>query len=442
MTTTELATIKIIPVVYQKNNSGNYVLDARGEKTILKIGNDVLSTDDWESFVYTDFVNEPKVDVVTNLAEVTMSKTILDVIVPTLSANTIRPGMVLYENWGNLSTIYANDDFDASLFKTTLQTEIDAWAGVTNYESYFNTRPYDLQIAYESYLLDGMHGDGVNIPGITNADCILSIQLINETLTAAKEVSVSSRVYSYNMPLLPYNMPSPSLASDWYQRSNYSTDADWSGVKTMSLKRFSDKINAVTETDLINIEGYLKHFAGYTYPSPPEGAGYPNQTALKANGTKEFIYASCFEANKNIKLPLKIQIQTSPVVYSGYSLSILDTYEKVQNLPSLIWSDTDLTNYVLSPAKQAGARSMFIWGSWNYDTILAARAIIGVTGSNDDNLTWLKRKMFNDLFIDTGYTGTIGITNDSAWAAPSTKIYALTAATQKIKSMALLFRYL
>lgn len=438
---TEIATIRIIPVVYQKDANGDYVLDLRGERMFLKMGNAVEASDDWEPYAYEEYVNFPKTDVVTNLAEYGMSKTFLDVIVPSLVENKIYPGLVLYENFPNIATIYANDDFDAALFKSTLQTEISNWAGITNYRTYFNNYPHDLQIAFESYVLGGMHGDGLDIPGITNAECFASIGLLNETVTAAKEVTPSSRVYHYNAPLLPYNMPSPVLASDWYQRSNYTTDDLYNKFKPIFLQRFEDKVKLIRKaSDVLNIEGYLKHFAGYTYPSPPLGAGYPNQDDLKANGTKEHIYISCKEAYDNISTETKrVQLQMSPVVFSGYSLGQLNTVEKIQALDSLIWSNTDLTNYIMKPAKDAGARSMFIWGSWYYDTILAGRPLNGVWDTDNDNLTLLKRKMFNDLFNDTGFTGTIGLTNDSAWAAQNTKLDVLRAATQKTVSLAVLF---
>ena len=59
-----------------------------------------------------------------------------------------------------------------------------------------------------------------------------------------------------------------------------------------------------------------------------------------------------------------------------------------------------------------------------------------------DPLTYVCRKIINDLFVDTGYTGTIGITNDSEWATQNTRKYAIVAATEKTVSMATLFKQL
>jgi hypothetical protein len=452
----KIASITAIPVVYEKGTTGNYILDSRGEKKIIKIGNRVQKTDDWEGIVTSEFSNNPLVDIITNLAEPIIPKTFLDIIVPELQKNRIEAGLVLYENWADLPSIYPGHpngvSFDAALFKSNLQTELNKWSGVTNYQTFFNSYPHDIEIAYEGYITAKLNGDGVTVPGITGANVLTGLTLLNLTSLAAREVSPSSRVYQYNAPGLPYNMPAPVLGSDWYQRSNYpytalgaTGDRDYANYKILSLQRFSDKVNLIKDdADIINIEVYPKHFAGYTYPSPPDYTGYPDQFALKANGTKEYTYASIKGAHDNIPNSKKVQLQTSPVVYngSGYLISQLNTVQSVQDLSSLIWSNEMLSNYVMKPAKDAGARSMFIWHPWYQDSGYAARPLTGITGPDNDNLTLVTRKMINDLFTDTGYTGTIGLTNDSSWAATSTRIYAITAATQKTVAMANLFRQL
>jgi hypothetical protein len=451
----EIANIKVIPVVYEKGTTGSYVLDLRGEKKIIKFGDNVEKNDDWESIVYSEFTGSPRVDIVTNLADPTIPKLFLDVIVPELQENRIEAGLVLYENWADLPSIYPDHpngiSFNSALFKTNLQTELDKWSGVTNYQTFFNNYPHDIEVGYESYVsgkINGYTGDGVDIPGITGPLVLNGITLLSLTLTAAKELSPSSRVYEYHAPVLPYNFPSPALGADWYQRSNIGyteSDQAYADFKIMALQRFSDKVNLIKgSSDLINLEVYPKHFAGYTYPMGEFEFGYPDQFALKANGTKEYTYVSIKGAYDNIPTSKRVQLQTSPVIYngSGYLISQLTSVAAVQQLDALIWTNEFLANYIIKPAKDAGARSMFIWHPWYQDTIIAGRPLTGIWNSDGDNLTLVTRKLINDLFTDTGYTGTIGLTNDSAWAAQSTKIYALTAATEKTVSMADLFRQL
>lgn len=452
----KIATITAIPVVYEKGTTGSYILDSRGEKKIIKIGNRVEKTDDWEGIVFSEFSNNPRVDVVTNIAEPTIPKIFLDIIVPELQKNRIEAGLVLYENWADLPSIYSGHpngvSFDSDLFKSNLQNELNTWAGVTNYQTFFNSYPHDIEVAYEGYITAKLNGDGVRVPGITGENVLTGITLLNLTVNAAREVSPSSRVYQYHAPVLPYNFPEPVLGADWYQKSNppytaegVTGDRDYANFKIQALQRFSDKINLIKEdSDLINLEVYPKHFAGYTYPSAPEYTGYPDQFALKANGTKEYTFASVKGAYDNLSNSKKVQLQTSPVIYngSGYLISEITSVELAQQLPPLIWSNEMLANYIIKPAKDAGARSMFIWHPWNYDLLLASRPLINVWNTDNDNLTLVVRKIINDLFIDTGFTGAIGLTNDSAWASQNTKIYTFTAATQKTVAMANLFRQL
>lgn len=450
----KLASITIVPVVYEKGATGSYILDLRGEKKIIKIGTDVEKNDGWEPLVYSELTGSPSVDVVTNLAEPTIPKIFLDIIVPKLVENKIEAGLVLYENWADLPSIYADHpsgiSFNSALFKSNLQNELNTWTGVTNYQTFFNNYPHDIEIGYEGYItskINGYGGDGVTVPGITGQYVLNGITLLNLTVKAAKEVSPSSRVYEYHAPVPPYNFPSPALGADWYQKSNYPytlSDQDYLNVKIQSLQRFEDKVKLI-DSDMINFEVYPKHFAGFTYPIGEFGFGYPDQSALKAKGTKEYTYVSIKEAYDNVSTTTKVQLQTSPVVYngSGYLISGITNANVAEALPSLIWSDEDLANYIIKPAKDAGARSMFIWHPWYQDTGYAARPLTGnISVEWADPLTYVCRKIINDLFVDTGYTGMIGITNDSEWASQNTRIYAMTAATEKTVSMATLFKQL
>lgn len=421
----KLAKIICVPGIYEKGTTGSYVYDDRGMKKLIAIGDDVNKTDNWEAVGFSEFVAHPQVEIVSNLAGVTFSKSELDEIVPDLMEHNIKPALVVYENsLPNLNTIFgAGFTFDIGLFKTDIQTLLDQWSGITFYNEYFNNYPHHLVLDFETKITNYVNGD-IDLSGST---CTAALNIMKLGLSASNDLSPASIVYHYNVPALPYFFQGTTNdSSTWYYKNPAYSASEYTTEKNRLLTQQKQKLAYFqSKSDLINIEGYPKYTEGTVY----------------ANSTKEWIYNACYSVSNELLRNKKTSLFTSFVVFAGseYNMSGL-TLGAIQALPTLVITNSHMTTYILEPAKNAGVRSLFFWDSWKYNIDTAANPLTGTT--NVDQYIYLNRKIINELFTDTGIGTTYGLTADANWALNSTRLNMLKAAKEKIVTLAEIFRNL
>ena len=432
----KIASITAIPVVYEKGATGSYILDSRGDKKVLKIGDNVEKTDDWESVVYGEFINTPKVYVHTNLAEYNMTKEELDVIVPKLLDSNIKPSLMVYDDF-NAFGYTAGFTLNVQTYKAGMLNVLNGWSGATLYKEYFNDYPSQFILDWEPQATNYINGDvdptDATVAGIS---CASAIEVLKSALIATKEIAPYSTVYEYSCPSLPYYFQSSSgNSSNWYSKNPAVSSAQYNAEKDRLLTQQRTKINLFKQySDLIDMSAYV------TYS---EGISYGNIGI--SNLTKEWVYNQCYSAAQALDGKKGTSIHCSSVVFPGSEYVLREANGQgvslayIQALPSLVTSDEHVTFVALQPAKTAGVRYLMLWDSWKYNAVLAARAISG-TSSGQDADTYVNRKLVNDLFIDTGVGTTLGLQDDASWALTSTKLKILEAATEKTINLANAFR--
>lgn len=421
----KLAKIICVPGIYEKGTTGSYVYDDIGRKKLIAIGDDVKKTDNWEAVGFSEFVAHPYVEVVSNLAETTLTKAELDLIVPDLLENNIRPGLVVYESsLPNLESIFgAGFTFNVALFKSDMQSLLNDWSGITFYNEYFNNYPHHLVLDFETKITNYVNGD-INLSG---ASCTAALNIMKLGLSASNDLSPASIVYHYNVPKIPYYFQGTTNdSSTWYYKNPAYSTSEYNAEKIRLLAQQKEKLAYFqAKSDIINIEGY-----------PTYSDNYGNQ-----NSTREWVYNGCYSVSTQLLRNKKTSLFTSFVVYPGseYVLNGL-TLGAIQALPTLVSSNEYLQTYILQPAKSAGVRSVFFWDSWRYNIDTAATAITG--NVNVDQYIYLNRKIINELFTNTGIGTTYGLTADASWALNSTRLNVFKAATKKVISLSSIFRNL
>lgn len=427
----KIASITAIPVVYEKGTTGSYILDSRGNKKIVKIGDAVEKNDGWDPLVYSEYVSQPKVIIHTNLAEYNMTKEELDVIVPKLLNVNIKPTLMVYDDF-NAFGYTAGFTFNAQTYKTGMLNVLNGWSGTTLYKEYFNDYPSQFILDWEIQATNFINGDvdptDNTVAGIS---CAAAINILNLSLKATKEIAPYSTVFEYSCPSLPYYFQCGSgNCSTWYSRNNAFSAEQYNTEKNRLLNQQKSKVNLIKDnSDLIDMSIYVVY---------SENFGLENQT-------KEWIYNQCNSAHEVLSGKKGLSVHCSSVIFPGSEYILRESNGQgvslayIQALPSLITSDEFMSNYILKPAKDGGARYLMLWDSWKYNAILAARSTSGVCTSQNAE-TYVNRKLANDLFIDTGTGTTFSLQDDASWALTSTKLKILEAATDKTVSLATLFK--
>lgn len=428
----KIASITAIPVVYEKGTTGSYILDSRGDKKVLKIGDNVEKTDNWESLVFSEFTDSPKVYIHTNLAEYNMTKEELDVIVPKLIGANIKPSLMVYDDFGAFGYT-AGFTLNVQTYKTGMLNVLNGWSGATLYKEYFNDYPSQFILDWEIQATNFINGD-VDPTAQTTAgiSCASAIEVLKSALIATKEIAPYSVVYEYSCPSLPYYFQSGSgNSSNWYSKNPAFSSAQYNEEKDRLLTQQRTKINLFKQySDLIDMSAYVT---------------YSEELPQLNNPSKEWVYNQCYSAAQALDGKKGTSIHCSSVVFPGSEYVLREANGQgvslayIQALPSLVSSDEHVTFVALQPAKSAGVRYIMLWDSWKYNAVLAARAISG-TSSGQDADTYVNRKLANDLFIDTGVGTTLGLQDDASWALTSTKLKILEAATEKTINLANAFR--
>jgi len=428
--------MRSIPVVYEKGTTGSYILDSRGDKKIVKIGDNVEKSDDWEPLLYTEFISSPKVYIHTNLAEYNMTKEELDIIVPKLIDVNIKPSLLLYDDY-NAFGYTAGFTFSSQTYKTGLINTLNGWSGTTFYKEYFNDYPSQLVLDWEPQATDFINGDvDPRDNTVAGLSCASAIEILNLALNASKEVAPYSVVYEYSCPSLPYYFQcDASNCSNWYVKNPAVTSGDYTAKKEDLIEQQKHKISLIKQnSDLVDISIYVTYSEGISYGAVSIG-----------NLTKEWVYNQCKSAADELGGKKGVSVHCSSVVFQGSEYKIREANGQgvslayIQSLPSLVTSDEYVSNYAMKPAKEAGARYLMLWDSWKSNAVLAARAISGIS-SAQDAYTYVNRKLANDLFTDTGIGTTFGLQDDASWALNSTKLKILEAATEKTVNLAKLFK--
>jgi len=424
----KLVTIKAIPVVYLRNSDGSYAVDLRNQKLITKIGDAVERTDLWDSLVSSENPAHPNVVFTTNLAEYTMSKAELDVIVPKLLENNITSSIDIYTqnfttNPFGPYTDYRGFTLNGTTYANEIQAILNAWTGITLYPQYFNSYPEEIVLDFEDEITNFINGD-VDSSGST---CAAAINLLNVALTKTKQVAITSRVFQYNCPSLPYYFQfTNGNGSNWFAKNWTVTDESYLAEKTRLLAQHKQKIAAfISNSDLLSF---------MAYPVYSENA-WSGTTGSQS----EWMYNNTYSGSQQLSGKKGISIQVSSVIFPGseYVLNGV-SLAYIEALPSLIASDAFMVNYTLRPAKIGGARYVRFWDSWKLNAIQAAGATTG--NNNNDQYVYVNRKLINDLFTDTGIGITHSLQDNAFWQNPSTKLTTLQAATQKTINLAKAYR--
>jgi len=416
----KIQTIKVIPVVYLRNADGSYVTDLRNQKLITKIGDDVEASDRWDGLATYEDPANPNVFFTTNLADYTMSKAELDVIVPKLIENNINASMWIYQsNAFGSNSDYRGFTFNGTTFGNEIQAILTAWSGITLYPQYFNSYPKEIVLDFETEITNFINGDF----GVTGATCAAAINLLNLALAKTKEVATTSTVFQYNCPSLPfYFQNTGNDSSNWYYRNPAKSVEEYNAEKTRLLTQQKEKIAAfVSNSSLINM---------MAYPTYSESA-WSGTTGAQS----EWIYNNTYSTSQQLSGSKGTGIAVSSVIFPGseYVLNGV-SLAYIEALPSLIASDAFMVNYTLRPAKTGGARYVVFWDSWKLNAIYAAGVTTG--NNNIDQNIYVNRKVANDLFTDTGIGITHSLQDNGFWQAESTKFTILEAATQKTINLA------
>jgi hypothetical protein len=327
-----------------------------------------------------------------------MSSSVKNLIIPTLSANNIKPGLVLYEST-YASAVVSNGGtqnlFNKSAYQSILASDLSLWSTANNSNSYFQQSPPSIMVDFETNITDYIAP--YNQTGITMMNMLIDV------LDATKQSAPNSTVYHYGTPAIPY-YDSSGTRINQFGGSGYTF--------TQIVQQYTSKVNYFKDhADMIDISTYCPYY---------ENPNYSQNNALDLATYAYQVSLLCKTLNSTVGTTKQKQITVSFVLYPGASVPYPSTVQDVQNLGPLVFTNNFINEKIFIPAKQNGITNMFLWENWYYRTTVA-------TTSNPTSVdTYLQRKTLNDLFADlnSGDTG-YALTDNSSWssAATQTKIY-------------------
>ena len=357
-------------------------------------------------------------DVISSFADYGMSNAVLDLIVPTLQSNNIKPGLVLYntpflEALGTGGQINA---FNQSLYSTSLSNELNSWTSANNKNSYFGSYPYQIMMDFEISLMFGPYGFvyGTEFIGDWTKN---SIELMNELINASqftKSVTPNSIVYHYDCPYIPRYAYGTSI--DLLAASN-------SPEYISIIRQFTEKCLYIKDSvDLFDIGTY--------------NAFYENAVAYKQATYDSWLVERFKALNTPVFYGKKKQISASFVLYPGSDNDIPypNSLSDVQNLGRLIFTNNFMQNRLFSVAKSYGFTNLFLWENWLYRVMIAQSS----PATTD---VYLTRKTFNDLFYDLDHSDNgYNLTDNTTWSSPAAQTKMYQAVLTKTVQLANLFR--